>query len=241
MTGAFTHGSESILHRGRGPDHHPAGRTVRRRSPIPSPSPRRRRPLRPSAAGGRGPAVPVLPRRAKGTPLGATVTEKLARAMVVEARRRRATSRPATPTSASSSTTTSPWTTPSVMLGEDVSPGRAAPGPVAQPRPRLAVRRRAERPGSAKFYEADGLHLKTGTTIRGRRPTGPRRATTCRGSARANKATKRTALIPDPRNDENLIVAQTHLAMIRFHNRVVDRLPRRRCRRRRSSAGPASW
>ncbi len=33
------------------------------------------------------------------------------------------------------------------------------------------------------------------------------------------------ALIPDPRNDENLIVAQTHTAMISFHNKVVDRLP----------------
>jgi hypothetical protein len=30
------------------------------------------------------------------------------------------------------------------------------------------------------------------------------------------------ALIGDPRNDENLIVAQTHLAFIRFHNKVVD-------------------
>jgi hypothetical protein len=38
-------------------------------------------------------------------------------------------------------------------------------------------------------------------------------------------AQKRTAIIPDPRNDENLAVAQTHLAMIRFHNRVVDTLP----------------
>ena len=33
------------------------------------------------------------------------------------------------------------------------------------------------------------------------------------------------ALIADPRNDENLIVAQTHLAMIHFHNRVLDKLP----------------
>jgi hypothetical protein len=33
------------------------------------------------------------------------------------------------------------------------------------------------------------------------------------------------ANIPDPRNDENLAVAQTHTAMIRFHNRVVDSLP----------------
>jgi Animal haem peroxidase len=30
------------------------------------------------------------------------------------------------------------------------------------------------------------------------------------------------ALIPDPRNDENLVVAQTHLAFMRFHNRVVE-------------------
>jgi len=33
-----------------------------------------------------------------------------------------------------------------------------------------------------------------------------------------------TAVISDPRNDENLIVAQTHVAMILFHNRVVDSL-----------------
>jgi hypothetical protein len=31
---------------------------------------------------------------------------------------------------------------------------------------------------------------------------------------------------PRPANDENLAVAQTHLAMIRFHNRVVDTLGR---------------
>ncbi|MEM9795251.1 MAG: heme peroxidase family protein [Pseudomonadota bacterium] len=32
------------------------------------------------------------------------------------------------------------------------------------------------------------------------------------------------ALIGDERNDENLAVAQTHLAMLKFHNRVVDHL-----------------
>ncbi|NJQ03858.1 heme peroxidase [Streptomyces sp. PLAI1-29] len=42
------------------------------------------------------------------------------------------------------------------------------------------------------------------------------------------KAGRRTPLIPDLRNDENLIVAQTHLAFIHFHNRVVDELERRR-------------
>ena len=33
------------------------------------------------------------------------------------------------------------------------------------------------------------------------------------------------ATIPDERNDENLAVGQIHLAMIRFHNRVVDSIP----------------
>ena len=44
--------------------------------------------------------------------------------------------------------------------------------------------------------------------------------------AGSTAAQKRKAIIPDPRNDENLAVAQTHLAFIRFHNRVVDTLPR---------------
>ena len=109
-----------------------------------------------------------------------------------------------------------------VMLGDDVSPDGPAAGPVAAARPRLAVRRRAGDPASAKFYEADGLHLKTGTTIAVPPTARPRPATTCRVSARAaHQQAKRKALIPDPRNDENLIVAQTHLAMIRFHNRVA--------------------
>lgn len=33
------------------------------------------------------------------------------------------------------------------------------------------------------------------------------------------------AIIGDPRNDENLLVAQTHLAFLKFHNRVMDTLP----------------
>lgn len=33
-----------------------------------------------------------------------------------------------------------------------------------------------------------------------------------------------TALIGDPRNDENRIISQMHLAMLRFHNHVVDTL-----------------
>jgi hypothetical protein len=34
------------------------------------------------------------------------------------------------------------------------------------------------------------------------------------------------ALIGDPRNDENLIVAQTHLAILRFHNKVAEQVAR---------------
>ena len=42
------------------------------------------------------------------------------------------------------------------------------------------------------------------------------------------------ALIGDPRNDIHIFVSQLHLAMLRLHNRLVDRLrAARRCRRRR--------
>ena len=78
-------------------------------------------------------------------------------------------------------------------------------------------------PVSARFY-SDDRHLKMGRTD----PIGPDRAREGfdlpRGAGRT-AAAKRRALIPDPRNDENLAVAQSHLAFIRFHNRVVDTLP----------------
>jgi Animal haem peroxidase len=72
-------------------------------------------------------------------------------------------------------------------------------------------------PKSEKFYESDGLHLKMGKS------TGPtKNGFDLPRGAGTTAAKKRKAIIPDPRNDENLAVAQTHLAMIRFHNRVVD-------------------
>jgi hypothetical protein len=71
--------------------------------------------------------------------------------------------------------------------------------------------------GSAKFYEANHRKLKTGKTVK---------------TSNANPGAKgfdvpragAKPLIPDPRNDENLAVAQTHCAFIRFHNRAVDEL-----------------
>src|SRR3954454_9551279 len=64
---------------------------------------------------------------------------------------------------------------------------------------------------SAAFYAADGLHLKVGRTLEASPGEGfdlPRIGT---GTAKQ----KRTANIPDLRNDENLAVAQTHCAFIR--------------------------
>ena len=76
---------------------------------------------------------------------------------------------------------------------------------------------------SAKFY-SDGIHLKVGNTDAAGDPALPTFDLPRVGGG-GSAAARRKALIPDPRNDENLAVAQTHLAMIKFHNRVVDSLP----------------
>jgi hypothetical protein len=85
-----------------------------------------------------------------------------------------------------------------------------------------------------QFYAADGVHIKTGTTsgVNGGAPGAdnpfakvPREGFDLpRVGTGSTRAEQRLANIPDRRNDENLAVAQTHLAFIRFHNRVVDRL-----------------
>lgn len=80
-------------------------------------------------------------------------------------------------------------------------------------------------PESAQFYEADGVHLKVGRTVAVGADRAMRGFDLPRGLGRS-AADRRRAVIPDPRNDENLAVAQTHCAFIRFHNRVVDTLPR---------------
>jgi Animal haem peroxidase len=79
-------------------------------------------------------------------------------------------------------------------------------------------------PESAKFYAPDGLHLKMGETVPADGFPKMEGFDLPRGAGNT-AAKKRKAIIPDPRNDENLAVAQTHLAFIRFHNRVVDTLP----------------
>jgi hypothetical protein len=72
---------------------------------------------------------------------------------------------------------------------------------------------------SERFYQANGRKLKMGKTD----AVGSGVLDVQQGFDLPRGQAKH-ATIPDKRNDENLAVAQTHLAMIRFHNRVVDEL-----------------
>jgi hypothetical protein len=83
-----------------------------------------------------------------------------------------------------------------------------------------------------KFYNEDGLTLKLGRTTAAPFPPNDQGVNVELdgfdlprvGGAEGTLADRRVPLIPDTRNDENLVVAQTHLAFIRFHNRVVEEL-----------------
>jgi hypothetical protein len=112
----------------------------------------------------------------------------------------------------------------SVMLGEDVSPAELLQARSPSLDLDSLYGAGPADPASEKFYEADGVHLKMGKTLAAEGLAGMDGFDLPRGAG-ATAAAKRKAIIPDPRNDENLAVAQTHLAMIRFHNRVVDTLP----------------
>jgi hypothetical protein len=218
------HGSETFFVEGEGLlTTQVGGRTGEEPDPVSeSETPRRSAPKTLEAAA----APPFRFSRVgpKGTPLGAAVTKKLARAMVVGG--------------GGEGDVPAGYTylgqfvdhdltmdRTDVMLGENVSPTDLLQG--RSPRLDLDSLYGAGPASttSAKFFEADGLHLRTGRTI-AIPPDGAKDGHDLPrvGTGKTQKA-KRQALIPDPRNDENLIVAQTHLAMIRFHNRVVDKLP----------------
>ena len=66
------------------------------------------------------------------------------------------------------------------------------------------------------LYEKDGVRMLLGEPISGN-PFDPDAVDLPRGP-------NHRALIGDPRNDENRIVAQLHTIFLRFHNKVVDRL-----------------
>ena len=66
------------------------------------------------------------------------------------------------------------------------------------------------------MYEPDGLHMLLGERISGN-PFD-------RGARQIPRGPNGRALIGDPRNDENRIVAQLHATFLRFHNQVADYL-----------------
>ena len=78
-------------------------------------------------------------------------------------------------------------------------------------------------PRTTTAYEADGVHLTIGQTT-GRSIFGVTDAfpNDLPREAPAEPNTPGKARIGDPRNDENLAVAQTHLAFLKFHNKIVD-------------------
>jgi hypothetical protein len=76
-------------------------------------------------------------------------------------------------------------------------------------------------PGDQPYlYAADGVRM-----LLGRRLTGSAKDPKARDLPRSNPAAgPRRAIIGDPRNDENVIIAQLHTVFLRFHNRVADHL-----------------
>jgi hypothetical protein len=85
---------------------------------------------------------------------------------------------------------------------------------------------RAGGPKGCPALYRDGAYLKTGDTIEAQTlyqkfPNDLLRGTSDTPSANGNP---QQAVIGDPRNDENLALAQTHVAFIHFHNKVVDKI-----------------
>jgi hypothetical protein len=70
----------------------------------------------------------------------------------------------------------------------------------------------------------DGMRFKLGDTFAPPTPNAafPGLAAKSHPGFDLPRAPSGKAMIGDPRNDENLIVAQFHLAMLKFHNKVVD-------------------
>jgi hypothetical protein len=112
----------------------------------------------------------------------------------------------------------------SVMLGDHISPTELLQGRSPSLDLDSLYGAGPDDPESEKFYETDGIHLKMGETVAAGDIPAKDGFDLLRSSGTTPEE-KRKAVIPDPRNDENLAVAQTHLAFIRFHNRVVDTLP----------------
>lgn len=73
------------------------------------------------------------------------------------------------------------------------------------------------------IYEKDGERLRLGWTLEARSRNGRTIASSPDDLPRLDEGTTTdgTAIVIDPRNDENLIVAQLHVLFLKFHNRVL--------------------
>src|SRR5262249_34357192 len=69
------------------------------------------------------------------------------------------------------------------------------------------------------MYAADGLHMLLGRPLTGS-TFDPGARDLPRHTPPPGEPAR--ALIGDPRNDENMIIAQLHATMLRFHNRMID-------------------
>lgn len=85
--------------------------------------------------------------------------------------------------------------------------------------------------GSPQLYERDPVTLKIGpklllgTAIESPKIVAAGDIPAMPGFDLPRRPETGTAIIGDPRNDENLLVAQMHVAFLRFHNAVVDANP----------------
>jgi hypothetical protein len=75
-------------------------------------------------------------------------------------------------------------------------------------------------PSQKEYYKEDGIHLKLGQTNSS--ILGDANREFWNDLPRNHPEAPRFAFIPDRRNDDNLGVAQIHVAFIKFHNAVVD-------------------
>ena len=81
------------------------------------------------------------------------------------------------------------------------------------------------------MYKKDGIRMLLGERMSGD-PFDP-------GAVQLPRGPSGRALIGDPRNDENRIVAQLHAIFLRFHNRVVHKLRREEARQLPGSPRPS--
>jgi hypothetical protein len=116
-----------------------------------------------------------------------------------------------------------------VALGQDVTVNELVQGRSPALDLDSLYGRGPDNPDDRRFYGPDGVRLKVGSTSATTFPDNRVNRTIegfdlPRVGSGSTLGEQRAAQIPDARNDENLAVAQTHLAFIRFHNRVVDDL-----------------